>query len=404
MHNSIPDRILYIGPVSPEHGGPAPGGVATYCWDLAHQAADHGYDTHLLTRTVSTSAGTGVSLIPIPDRHKIGQAIRGLRIWLRRKQIRRLAHLSIRERLYVFRSTAFLEDIVEQVRPDLIHLHSFHDLHGLGLKLLFPTLPIVVTDHAFWHGGTRKKDIKKLQSLVVQADYLIFGSRWAQRQFKTYGLYSSALIKVVLNPQDPEKIPLLDRETVRTRLGLGDKKILLFSGVGEPVSRKGLDILLEAIAQDPDLKRSCKIIVITNKLGMDFANDYISRHGLDMLILGPQPWPRIIEYYNSADIFIMPSRSESFGLVYAEALLSGTPVIGFSPIIKELENLFNIQIGEGFAAGSETITDLAQKIKKVFQSDFNRALIRNRVIEHLSWTVLFPELDTIYRSLLKSKY
>ncbi len=396
-------RILYIGPVPPERGGAVPGGVATYCWDLACQAGRHGYDAQILTQIGGSTSDRAVTLIAHPNRNKLGETLRGLMSWIGHRQLRQLAPLGFRERLRVFRSTAFLAGLVKERQPDLVHLHSLHNLHGLGLKLLFPSLPIVITDHGFWQGITKEKDILRIQLIAERADYILFGSQWAREQFRRYHLLSPAGKRVIINPQDPGKIPFLDRGEIQKQLQLGDRKIILFSGVGEPVTRKGLDILLAAVERDNALKDSCKTIVITNEAGIEFAADYIGRPGLELNILGPQPWARIIEYYNSANVFVMPSRSESFGLVYAEALLGGAAIIGFAPIVEELEKLLNIRVGERFDPRKETAADLAEKIKSVLRDDYDRSRLRKKLIEHLSWEVLFPEFEAVYRSLLTGK-
>ena len=45
-------------------------------------------------------------------------------------------------------------------------------------------------------------------------------------------------------------------------------------------------------------------------------------------IEGVKQYPELLYYYNAADLFVVPSLSESFGLVYIEAMACGVPSIG----------------------------------------------------------------------------
>jgi len=117
----------------------------------------------------------------------------------------------------------------------------------------------------------------------------------------------------------------------RQQLGFDpDDRMLLYVGRFEPL--KGLDILLEAMACLKSLDRLRLVIV-----GGD--GEYNSEHQLlrqkahDLgisercLFTGPVEQKKLPPYYNSADVLVIPSRYESFGLVGLEALACGRPVV-----------------------------------------------------------------------------
>jgi D-inositol-3-phosphate glycosyltransferase len=114
-------------------------------------------------------------------------------------------------------------------------------------------------------------------------------------------------------------------------LGLGPGPVLLFVGRIQPL--KGLDVAVRTLAA---LGRSdITLVVVGGASGSEGAGE-VAR--IDALVdeLGVRPLLRFVEpqphhllstYYRAADVCIVPSRSESFGLVALEAAACGTPVV-----------------------------------------------------------------------------
>lgn len=144
---------------------------------------------------------------------------------------------------------------------------------------------------------------------------------------------------------DPERVIVLpntvdpvyrpgDRAAARARFGLGDLGRVLLT-VGRLDAReayKGHDRVIAALpallAQEPGLS-----YVV--------AGDGDDRQRLEALaretgvsgsvrFLGYVPAPDLPELYRAADVFVMPSTGEGFGIVYLEAMASGTPAVGLA--------------------------------------------------------------------------
>ncbi len=128
-----------------------------------------------------------------------------------------------------------------------------------------------------------------------------------------------------------------DRAAARAALDLGPEPTLLFVGRIDPV--KGIDFLLEGYAQlcadwqGPTQPRLVIVggEVLTAGLGPDLqrVHDRAAELGVaeGLIFRGPQPHETLALYYAAADITVVPSRYESFGLVALESMACGTPVV-----------------------------------------------------------------------------
>jgi D-inositol-3-phosphate glycosyltransferase len=143
---------------------------------------------------------------------------------------------------------------------------------------------------------------------------------------------------------DPERIEIVppgvdhaffspgDRRGARAALRLDpERPTLLFAGRIQPL--KGLDVAIGALAAVR--RRNSVLVVVGGPSGPEGAahearcHDLVNRLGLrDRVIFRPpQPHHLLSSYYRAADVCLVPSRSESFGLVALEAAACGTPVV-----------------------------------------------------------------------------
>ncbi len=128
-----------------------------------------------------------------------------------------------------------------------------------------------------------------------------------------------------------------DKTVARDWLGLGDEPIVLFVGRIQPL--KGLDIAVRALAKLPERVAAGegppRLVVVGGPSGPAGENelDHIRALAADLgvsqrvSLLDRQPHAHLAAFYRAADVLVMPSRSESFGLVAAEAQACGLPVV-----------------------------------------------------------------------------
>lgn len=108
--------------------------------------------------------------------------------------------------------------------------------------------------------------------------------------------------------------------------------ILHLLSVGSVVPRKGFDILVSALALLADVPWRLTIVGDLTRDRTEAAKiqHLISQHGLASRIetIGAIPSAQLAELYAKADLFVLASRFEGYGMAYAEALCHGLPVIG----------------------------------------------------------------------------
>lgn len=122
-----------------------------------------------------------------------------------------------------------------------------------------------------------------------------------------------------------------DRRGARSALHLGDRPVALFVGRIQPL--KGLDVAIEALGLLE--RRDTQLVVVGGPSGpvgdaeLLAAQALVARLGLRdrVRFVPPQPHHLLSTYYRAADVVLVPSRSESFGLVALEAAACGTPVV-----------------------------------------------------------------------------
>ena len=150
---------------------------------------------------------------------------------------------------------------------------------------------------------------------------------------------------VELYGADPQRIEIVppgvdhaffspgDKRGARFALGLGDHPVLLFAGRIQPL--KGLTVAIAALAELSDTHPDAMLLVVGGASGvegqaeLEAAASLVSALGLTdrVRFVAPQPHHLLSTYYRAADVCIVPSRSESFGLVALEAAACGTPVV-----------------------------------------------------------------------------
>ena len=128
-----------------------------------------------------------------------------------------------------------------------------------------------------------------------------------------------------------------DRARARERLHLSGLRLALYVGRLQP--HKGPDVavrtLAEAVARDPEAAGDLVLAIVGGPSGPDKGAEVARLLELAaalgvserVMLFPPQPQSKLVDFYTAADVVLVPSRSESFGLVALEAQACGTPVV-----------------------------------------------------------------------------
>lgn len=181
---------------------------------------------------------------------------------------------------------------------------------------------------------------------------------------------------------------------LRRQLNAGDIPILLF--VGRLVQEKDLEDL---VAVDRILKKKgtpFKIVIV----GDGPMRDQLQAELPDANFSGYLKGDALAEIYASADIFIFPSTTETFGNVILEAYASGLPVVGVNK--GGVVDLI-LDGHTGFIAVAKDAEDIASKVELLINyPQLRLKYVQNalRFVNHFSWTEINKKLILSYEQLL----
>lgn len=158
---------------------------------------------------------------------------------------------------------------------------------------------------------------------------LIAPSKWISNCAKNSILMKEKEIVIIPNPIDTEIFRPIDKKYARKLLKIkNNKKVILFGSIdGGKDPRKGGDLLIDVLKFLEKNKDKIQIVIFGKK---SKHQDIFEKTNFEIRNLGKiNSNEKMAVIYSAADIFLIPSRIESFGQTAAEAQSCGTPVIGF---------------------------------------------------------------------------
>ena len=249
---------------------------------------------------------------------------------------------------FLDRLNAFREE--EDLKYDVVHSHYWLSA-WVGRELSQAlNVPHVVTFHTLGliKMQSRAGEVEQAERLVGEAQamatsdrIIAFSPHERDAMARLYGA-NPGKVSMVPCGVDLSVFRPLDQKTVRDLLGLNGEKILLYVGRVEPL--KGLGLLVETAAQIDSEDGVRMMVVGADANGgqeMDRVKQLAKDRDLEDQIdfVGQVDHTELPLYYNAADVCVVPSYYESFGLVALESMACGTPVVatrvgGLSTIIQ----------------------------------------------------------------------
>lgn len=295
---------------------------------------------------------------------------------------------------------------IRALGPDVFHLHypppltSYFATRGLGRR----TTPVCLTYHCdLYLPGIAGRLLSGLYQTIFLPGTLTRADRIVVHT-KSYGITSTMLrgrdLTVIPSAVDLDRFrPGVDASGLRTDLRLDGKRVAVFTG--RLVPHKGVDVILEALVQLP---RDVVLVVVGAGPRLPSLIGLARRLGVDDRVrfcpaVSDEDLPR---YLALADVFVFPSqnRLEGFGLVVAEAMAAGLPVvIADMPGVREV-----IEPGrEGLLAEPLIANDLAEKLRTILDDPalgkrMGRAA-RERAEERYGLPIVARSLVSLYEGL-----
>ena len=219
-------------------------------------------------------------------------------------------------------------------------LHANYWLSGVaGHRLKHElNLPLVMTFHTFARvkaqGGDPEPESREEAeaSIIGCTDAICVSCTEEERQFRSLYGTPPGSIEIVAPGVEHAFFAPGEKRGARHALRLPfDVPVMLFVGRIQPL--KGLDVAVETLARLEN--RRTRLVVVGGASGADGdhevrrINELIATLGVADRVdfVAPQAHHILSTYYRAADLVIVPSRSESFGLVALEAAACGVPVV-----------------------------------------------------------------------------
>lgn len=204
-------------------------------------------------------------------------------------------------------------------------------------------------------------------------------SRWLEKQAKSSGLFVGQRVTNIPNPIDTHVFCPMDKAEARLRAGLpADKHLILFVSQKVTDERKGMKFFVEAIdklvAQYPAVKDNTAIAI----LGGHSEEVTLTLPSYSLGYVSDEK--RIVDIYNSVDVFVLPSLEDNLPNTIMEAMACGVPSVGFK--VGGIPEMIDHQ-KNGYVANYRDTNDLAQGIHWVLE-EADKELLSQACLQKVS--------------------
>lgn len=349
---------------------PHVGGVGVHIHTLSKKLVSEGHEVYVITYPHK-------EIKDIDGIHVIGT--RGLNI------------PGVRGLMFKKNAKKALENLLKNEDIDIIHGHYLFPAGAAAVEVGNEhNIKTYVTAH-----GSDMFELYKSQPLMrstirnvlKNADGVFAVSNALRHEIVATGVVGIAeKTKISWNSVDINKFNNAANDSFKNENGLSDKPIVLF--VGNLIKRKNVDSLLEAkkiansdyylviVGDGPLFKKLNKKVEDENIRDVIFAG---SRDDVENII-------------PSCDVLILPSFSESFGLVLIEALACGKPVIGSD--VGGISEIINENVG--LLVNPKKVSSISKAIDKIISDDELRTVLsmnaRNRAKDFAEVTIPYDEV------------
>lgn len=158
------------------------------------------------------------------------------------------------------------------------------------------------------------------------------------------------------------------KEDIKEQYGILDKKVFLFVGRLEPV--KNATVLINAFNEIKKDEPNISLVILGDGSQKKTLEALVETKSIeDVHFMGYVTFPKIVEFYKMADVFVLPSTHEPWGLVVNEAMIMGLPVIVSSKVGCRKDLILEGENGEVFEDDNQEM--LQEKMKDILRKDLD---------------------------------
>ncbi|MDN5372919.1 MAG: hypothetical protein PWR19_1965 [Carnobacterium sp.] len=217
-----------------------------------------------------------------------------------------------------------------------------------------------------------KENIKR--HLIKNATYWFSTSDKHKDYYLSYGAIEKNIYKypfTSIKEKDILKssISKVQKDKIKNKLRIKEERVIL--SVGQLIYRKGYDILIEAAQK---INNDIGIYIIGGNPSDELLALKKNLNVENVYFIDFKSKEELKNYYYSADLFVLPTREDIWGLVINEAMAYGLPVITTDKCISGLELVVNYE--NGFIIPTNDSLVLSEKITEIFEN--------NNLIEKMS--------------------
>ena len=306
---------------------------------------------------------------------------------------------------YVNAWRQIINQAVATFQPDIIHANHIWVIPFVASET---GVPYVITCHGTDLIGFRSDPRYRKMAFVAaeKALAIIAISRQVKIEAKAVYDLSEEKLNHIRGGFDPaifRVIPQVTKADVLDSISLRsvDKPLIVF--VGKLTEFKGIDVLLKAAVIYEQVLPCVQTLIVGDGVLRDklqALRDHLRLQ--EVHFLGYQPQATVVRIYNAADICVVPSRNEPFGLVAIEALACGTPVVATNA--GGLPNFVNQRVGA--LVSVDDYEELAQTII----AEINQGSKQNKgvyaaqyALKNFSWRSQVTKIIALYEQVLNAK-
>jgi glycosyltransferase involved in cell wall biosynthesis len=379
-------KIIQVVPYFPPHIG----GEETYVYSLSRELAARGHEV-----TVLTSLESGLCK---------NENISGVKIH-RIKVLMKVYNNPVAPSL-------FAKLIQEDAKNCVLHAHQypifFSDVSAF--VSLTRHIPFILHVHVIPEPKSFSSSIpltlyyKLLWKLTLKPTCRIIVPSFAYRKLLLNLGVAAKKIRVVPYAIDTYKFhPKNDGSNFKKKVACEGFKIILT--VGRLNYQKGLHVLIKALPLIKNQFKDIKLIIVGEGEERKHLQDLTMRLNVDenVVFTGALHNDELPQAYACADVFVLPSFFESFGITFLEAQATGKPIVGTN-VGGVPEAVLNRESGLLIEPGN--VKDLAQAVITIL-SDREMAKRmgergRKHVEENFSWYIAVDKIVSLYKEILQN--